>query len=120
MTDDGVTQTTDHLVAECRRIEEFAQANAAVHYVHAERAGLIAKILATVPTAMGAGLGAIVAFDPELTTAGAGHWFAVVAVTVAGVLSQRPHGAVAGQGTAGAQLGRRALQDVGKRSSTST
>jgi hypothetical protein len=86
-TSEGAPGSIEHLVAECRRIEEFAQANAAVHFIHAERSATIAKWVAVIPLAIGGVLGGIVAADPGLTSDGAGRWLSAAALGIAGGIS---------------------------------
>jgi uncharacterized membrane protein YhdT len=76
----------DHLLAECQRIEEFAQVNAGTHFILAERAGMWARLLGVIPVAIGGVLAAFVLSDPSTLTKDTAKWFAMAAI-IAGVLS---------------------------------
>jgi hypothetical protein len=76
----------EHLLAECRRIEEFAQINAGTHFILAERAGMWARLLGVMPVAIAGALAAWVLSAPSTLNEGTAKWFAMTAI-IAGMLS---------------------------------
>lgn len=82
----NLATSSDHLVAECRRIEQYAQVNAATHFLLAARAATIARIMGTLPVILGGAIAGTVLWNSSLLGPDTAKWFGLASI-LAGIVS---------------------------------